>query len=400
MYVHIKTVFHATVANTKELSTFFACRIYFIGHSVWVHTKKQVNTTPRVWSCNEWDPLEEVIVGTVQNATVPVWSPVLASTAPNHAKWFFEKYGGQLFPEEMREKADKELDNLVSVLQSLGIVVRRPDALNFNAEYQTPWWKSKGLYAAMPRDVIMVVGDTIVEASMAWRSRYFEVFAYRTIIEEYFRDGARWLAAPKSTMADDFYNTQYDPNYPTIDGVRQFVINEREVAFDAADFTRCGKDLFVQKSNVTNAMGIEWVRRHIGSEFTIHEVEFGDEYPMHIDTTIVPLAPGKLMINPEWVQKPEIPPIFDSWEIIEAPPPVKPYDSALYFSSDWLTMNFLIIDEKRVIVEENETPLIALLKKHGFEPIPIPFRNFYPFGGSVHCATADIRRRGPLQSYF
>jgi glycine amidinotransferase len=63
-------------------------------------------------------------------------------------------------------------------------------------------------------------------------------------------------------------------------------------------------------------------------------------------------------------------------------------------------MNILSVDEKRIIVEEHEAPLIALLQQHGFEPIPIPFRDFYPFGGSVHCATADIRRRGTLCSYF
>ncbi|MCB9811824.1 amidinotransferase [Candidatus Nomurabacteria bacterium] len=354
----------------------------------------------KVWSCNEWDPLEEVIVGTVKYATVPKWTPWLASTTPSHAKWFFEKYGGQPFPEEMTENAEVELDNLSNVLTELGVTVHRPTPFDFGQEYRTPWWDSQGLYAAMPRDVMMVVGDTIVEAPMAWRSRYFEIFAFRDLIEKYFEGGAKWLAAPKSSMSDSFYRRDYDPENPTIDGVRQFVISEREVSFDAADFTRVGKDIFVQKSNVTNTLGIEWVRRHIGDEYTIHEVEFGDEHPMHIDTTIVPLAPGKLMINPSWVTRDQIPKIFDSWEIIEAPEPVHPYDKALYFSSDWLTMNFLSIDERRILVEENEAPLIELLRKHGFEPIPIPFRNFYPFGGSIHCATADIRRRGELKSYF
>ncbi len=353
-----------------------------------------------VWSCNEWDPLEEVIVGSVENATVPIWNQYLASTTPKHAKWFFEQHGGKPFPGDMIEKATIELDGLVKTLKQLDIIVHRPDKQDFNTEYSSPWWSSQGLYSAMPRDVMMIIGDTIVEAPMAWRSRYFEIFAFRRLMEGYFKDGARWLAAPKPSMAEGFYNPEYDPSQATKDGVRQFVITEKEIAFDAADFTRCGKDIFVQKSNVTNAIGIEWVRRHIGSEFNIHEVEFDDENPMHIDTTIVPLAPGKLMINPSWVRREQIPKMFDSWEIIEAPEPVKPYDSALYFSSDWLTMNFLSIDEKRIIVEENEEPLIKLLQKHGFEPIPIPFRNFYPFGGSIHCATADIRRRGELKSYF
>lgn len=354
----------------------------------------------RVWSCNEWDPLEEVIVGTVENAIVPVWNPALAATTPTHAKWFFEKYGGHPFPDDMIKNATAELDNLVSILQDLDVTVQRPTPGAYEREYTTPWWSSKGLYAAMPRDVLMVIGDTIVEAPMAWRSRYFEIFAYRELMHAYFKDGAKWLAAPKPSMDDAFYNAEYDPENATIDGVRQFVVSEEEVAFDAADFVRCGTDIFVQKSNVTNAMGIEWVRRHIGSEFSVHEVEFGDEHPMHIDTTIVPLAPGKLLINPHWVTREQLPEQFASWDIIECPPPVKPYDSALYFSSDWLTMNMLTLDPKRLIVEENEAPLIALLEEHGFEVITVPFRNFYPFGGSIHCATADIRRSGELTSYF
>lgn len=359
-----------------------------------------MSDTKRVWSCNEWDPLEEVVVGTVENAVVPMWSKSLGSSTPSHSRWFFDKYGGRPFPPDMIESAREELDGLVKVLESFDITVHRPDPFDFSQKFKTPWWDSTGLYAAMPRDVIMVVGDAIVEASMAWRSRYFEIFAYRDLIEECFKDGAKWLAAPKSSMSDDFYNREYTPEEPEVDGVRQFAISEKEVAFDAADFVRCGTDIFVQKSNVTNGMGIEWVRRHIGPEFTVHEVSFGDDHPMHIDTTIVPLAPGKLMINPEWVSKDHLPEMFDSWDIILAPEPEVRYDSALYFSSDWLTMNILSIDETHVIVEENEYSLMKMLEKHGFVPVPIPFRNFYPFGGSVHCATADIRRRGELQSYF
>jgi glycine amidinotransferase len=352
-----------------------------------------------VWSCNEWDPLEEVIVGVVEGATVPSWDDAaLRATTPAHASWFFKKFGGKHFPKKMIDAASRELDNLSKVLQSLGVIVRRPEKVDFRKSYSTPWWKSKGLYAAMPRDVFLIVGDRIIEAPMAWRTRYFESFAYRGLVQEYFKSGALWLTAPKSSMDDEFYNKKYNPNKPRIEGKRQFVVSNEEIAFDAADFVRLGKDIIVQKSNVTNEMGIEWVRRHIGPEYTVHEFEFGDDHPMHIDTTIVPLAPGKLLINPVYVKK--IPALFKNWDIIKAPKPVKPYDSALYFSSDWLTMNILSVNEKQVIVEETELPLIKLLKEHGFDPIPVPFRNFYPFGGSVHCATTDIRRKGILQSYF
>lgn len=351
-----------------------------------------------VSSYNEWDPLEEVIVGTVEGAVVPPWDRITQATMPDHAAWFFQQHGGKPFPAEMIEKASVELDNLVKVFEGLGITVRRPEKIDFSVEYQTPWWKSRGLYAAMPRDVLLVVGDAIIESPMAWRTRYFESFAYHKLLKEYFDKGAKWLVAPRSSMDDRFYDANYDPEKPYIDGVKQFPITNEEVAFDAADFVRFGTDILVQKSHVTNDTGIEWVRRHIGPEYRVHEVEFGDTHPMHIDTTIIPLAPGKILINPTWVEK--LPPMFDTWDVLVAPGPAKTFDSALYFSSDWLSLNMLSIDEKRIIVEEQEQPLIDFLTKHGFEPIPVPFRNFYPFGGSVHCATTDVRRRGSLQTYF
>lgn len=63
-----------------------------------------------------------------------------------------------------------------------------------------------GMYAAMPRDILMVVGNEIIEAPMAWRSRFFEYRAYRPLIKEYFRKGAKWTTPPKPTMSDELYD--------------------------------------------------------------------------------------------------------------------------------------------------------------------------------------------------
>lgn len=63
-----------------------------------------------------------------------------------------------------------------------------------------------GMYAAMPRDILLVVGNEIIEAPMAWRARFFEYRAYRPLIKEYFRNGAKWTTAPKPTMADELYD--------------------------------------------------------------------------------------------------------------------------------------------------------------------------------------------------
>lgn len=63
-----------------------------------------------------------------------------------------------------------------------------------------------GMYAAMPRDILLVVGNEIIEAPMAWRARFFEYRAYRPLIKEYFRKGAKWTTAPKPTMANELYD--------------------------------------------------------------------------------------------------------------------------------------------------------------------------------------------------
>ena len=128
------------------------------------------------------------------------------------------------------------------------------EALDHGKVYATPDFSSSGLYAAMPRDFLIVIGDELIEAPMAWRSRFFEYRAYRPLIKEYFSQGAKWTAAPKPLMSDELYDKGYpiqgvaDRNRLTAEG--RFVTTEFEPCFDAADFMRAGTDIFVQRSQV------------------------------------------------------------------------------------------------------------------------------------------------------
>ena len=58
----------------------------------------------------------------------------------------------------------------------------------------------------MPRDILLIIGEEIIECPMAWRSRFFEYRAYRELIKEYFRAGAKWTTPPKPLMSDKLYN--------------------------------------------------------------------------------------------------------------------------------------------------------------------------------------------------
>ena len=353
-----------------------------------------------VSSYNEWDPLEEVIVGRLEGATIPSGHISVTSNLPPLAAKVFRLAGGFRYPNWMVRLAQRELDHFIHILESEGINVRRPDIVDFVQPYRSPYWSSRGFSTACPRDIFLIIGNEIIETPTCWRSRYFEVGAYRFLLKEYFLKGARWTAAPKPELTDQLFDYNY--RVPKPDESLRFVVNEFEPVFDAADFVRCGRDLFVTRSNVTNTMGIEWLRRHLGSGFKIHELESRSRQPMHINSTFMPLAPGKVLVNPEYLDVERLPPILKTWDVLVAPrpDPVEGIMTRISMCSPWTSINVLMLDERRVVVDNSQVTLIRALKDWGFTPIPCPFLSYGPFGGSFHCAVLDVRRRGNLQSYF
>ena len=45
-------------------------------------------------------------------------------------------------------------------------------------------------------------------------------------------------------------------------------------------------------------------------------------------------------------------------------------------------------------------PGIVDTDKLNFEVVPVPFRDAYPFGGALHCATTDVYRESSQEDYF
>ncbi|MGH3911800.1 MAG: amidinotransferase [Pseudonocardiaceae bacterium] len=342
-------------------------------------------------SYTEWDPLEEVVVGNLAGGVFPTWQPSMRAVVPEDSVSLFQERGGSPYPPEQVRAAERELNAFVDALELEGITVVRPESIDYSLAFSTPSWKSAGLYSTMPRDLLIVIGGTIVEAPLSWRCRQHEVDAYRPLIKSYFRQGAGWLQAPRPHLTDELFSA--DPQLDSGD----YAITEFEPVFDAADFVRFGQDIVVQKSHVTNDFGIDWLQRALGSTYRIHRVAVNDPHAMHIDATIVPLAPGRLLVNPERYVPHAL---FRGWEILEAPKPTLPADWPMYLCSPWVSMNVLSLDERTVVVERQEEPLIEALQDWGFRCIPLDFRHVYTFGGSFHCGTLDIRRRGALRQFL
>ena len=64
--------------------------------------------------------------------------------------------------------------------------------------------------------------------------------------------------------------------------------------------------------------------------------------------------------------------------------------------SPWTSINVLMLDHRRIVVEASQSTLHRALKDRGFEPLLLPFLAY----GAFHCATLDTRRRGALEDYF
>lgn len=334
---------------------------------------------------DEWSPLEEVIVGTALGARVP------SSDRGQHTIRCPDLSAIPVGPFDPRciAEAEEDIAGLIALLESQGIRVRQPVALDHSREYSTPDWKSDGMHTFCPRDTLLAVGRTIIETPMSLRSSQYESLAYRPILREYMDSGARWISAPKPELKESGYN-RFDRSL--------LAVLEEEPVFDAANCLRLGSDILYLVSDSGNLSGARWLQTTLGDRYRVHPCE-NIYKSTHIDTTITALRPGLLLVNPARVSEKTIPDVLRSWEVILAPEPVDTGFLGYPFSSPWISMNLLSISPELVVLEESQTELIRMLEKKGISCAPLPWRQGRSLGGGFHCATLDVRRTGTLESF-
>ena len=337
---------------------------------------------------NEWDPLEEVIVGRATNARI---------AKPDHGLFAIEyRHCGSAeaipsgpYPDRVIGETEEDLEILVSHLQDLGVVVHRPGAWDHSRCIQTPDWQTDGQYNYCPRDLIVAADDWLIEAPMTLRCRQLETLSFKPLLLDYMRRGARWVAAPRPRLADDAYS---------VDGTHPLALTEVEPIFDAANVLRLGSDLLYLVSDSGNRRGAEWLQSILGSRFRVHTCE-GIYSGTHIDTTITPVRPGLVVVNGERVGPHNLPALFAGWEVIYLHDVVDIGYSGTAYASKWIGINFLMVRPDLAIVDGMQRPLIAQLERRGIEVLPLRLRHARTLGGGFHCVTLDVRRRGRLESY-
>ncbi len=371
-------------------------------------------------SHNEWDKLEEIIVGDGFPSTLPALE--LSFQLFFHNNIHGQSYDERIFNKESPikkqyvEEMNEDVEEFVQILKDFGTKVRRPKVPKKIEEVKTPHWKSTNFNSLMTRDLVLIVGDMIIETPVSVRYRMFETDYMKHLFMEYFKSGARWISAPRPLILDESFDFSYALKSNWDEGAKEFYEKLKsqeksdlgygyEMMFDAANCMRFGRDIVMNAVTENQRLGVQWLQRVLGDEYKLWTIEMVDS---HIDSTVVPLKPGLLLTTWKTPEKEMgLPEPLRKWDIVEAPMPEDPeaeydYDgSELLLASAAIDTNVLSLDQNTVVCHNvNYKHLQPLLKPYNIECIPCRMRHSRIFGGAFHCLTLDIRRQSKLERYF
>ena len=390
----------------------------------------------KINSHNEWDKLKEVIVGSAKGLAATIeWHHEDEISKENMEKAV--ALGKKASPSWFVEEIIEDLDNLSNSLKDFGANVKRPKEHNISKFYSSPFWTSSGNNLYNVRDLNLVVGNKVIESPSHNISRYFETTALYDIWYEYFDEGFTWIAGPKPKLeinpVKPYFRdekervlTDEDKMHQELTGGRLEKLHklaEDEILFEAANTVRMGRDLLYLVSSSGNYKGGKWLQSVLGDEYKVHMTDTLYR-ASHLDSTVLCLKPGLVLLNSKRASKDNLPEIFNKWDKIWFEDVAPTSEKELKFqkdirdpiakeladmgfssnlgsmSSPWVGMNILSLDPETVLIDERQTNLIKKLEEYRFKTIPVKLRHMYTQGGGIHCATLDTVRESKLESYF
>lgn len=301
----------------------------------------------------------------------------------------------------------EDVEGVAKQLAALSVAVHRPtEPAPDLTRVVTPAWDAAVVPPLNVRDISLVMGDEIIETPPTLRDRYFENQFLKPVFQEYFRRGARWTVMPRPLMTDASFdpdNQNAAPNIEVPEDPRPSPYDAGvELMIDAANCLRLGRDLVVNISNANHALAVEWLERHLHGRFRVHRMHALTQ--SHIDSVVVPLRPGKLLVRSADVAD-FLPAALRSWDLVVPPSPqIGDYpqypDGDPIPPSPYIDLNVLSIDENTVMVNDACKTLIRTLEEHRFTVVPVRHRHRRLFGGGFHCFTLDTVRAGGAETYF
>ncbi|MFB7618831.1 glycine amidinotransferase [Kitasatospora sp. NPDC056181] len=379
----------------------------------------------RLNSYDDFTPLKEVVLGSAVNyaerlrdlsfdmfisdnvsgargyyASITDWRPGEDRKKRNEPQRLAMK---ERFLDELIE----DVEGIATALKSLGLTVHRPMRLAPEAtEMSAPGWSAPVTPPLNVRDNTLILGDEIIETPPTLRARYFETQFLKPVFMRYFEQGARWTTMPRPMMTDASFDPANEDAAPNIEAPLDPQASPYdvgvEIMIDGANCLRLGRDLIVNISNANHALACDWLERHLEGRFRVHRMHKLTQ--SHIDSVVIPLRPGTLLVRSEGVLD-YLPEPLRKWDVIVPPAPtVSDYpqyeNDTPIPASPYIDLNLLSIDEQTVMVNDACKTLIATLENKGFTVVPVRHRHRRLFGGGFHCFTLDTVRTGGAEDYL
>jgi N-dimethylarginine dimethylaminohydrolase len=375
-------------------------------------------------SHNEWDRLKAVVVGTVEGFRPGLELEENAGASVAEAFELAKK----AFPGWYLEEVAEDLEGLCEILRGAGVTVLRPRWRERSAEFSTPNWSAAGFDLYNVRDLHIVFGNTLVACAPSSRYRQYESLAFHELLyAHFFEDGFRWVCAPMPRLDGKYLheikrpktaleNSEDELHGQLSGGLREVYhyLDEHEVIFDAANVIRMDRDILFLMSCTGNRKAMQWLSHVLGSDYRIHMTHAYRS--SHLDSTILPLRRGTVLLNGARVNESTCPTVFEGWDKIYftdvAPVPESELDfhrttrlpvyhhlarlgvqSGLnHISSPWAGLNVLSLSPDTVLVHDRQAALIKGLERKRLTVIPVRMRHCYTMLGGLHCTTLDVVR--------
>lgn len=379
-------------------------------------------------SHNEWGALKAVVVGTVEGFSAGV---ELSNPEPG----LLDKAVGlvqKAYPKWYLDEVAEDLEGLCDIFRQAKVEVLRPRWSEAGSRFETPNWSAAGFDIYNVRDLHIVFGDMLISSAPSSRFRLFESYAMQELVYTHFFDqGLRWVASPMPKLKGDYIHEIQRPRSElesVEDSLHQRLSNglsetfhyldDHEIIFDAANIIRVGRDVLFLVSSTGNRKAARWLQDVLGPDYRVHVTHAYRS--SHLDSTILPLRPGTVLLNGARVSEETCPPIFKGWDKLYftdvAPVPEAETDfhktvrrpiyeelnklgvvsNLNHISSPWAGLNVFSLDPKTVLVHDRQTRMISTLEAKGFTVIPVRMRHCYSMLGGLHCTTLDVVRDSAL----
>lgn len=302
----------------------------------------------KINSNNEWDTLKEVVVGSATMANWPVNDPIF-SIESEKTLWKETPVPRGPVPQWLIDEANDDLEILSDVLRSFDVKVHRPYDLDFV--------QLDGMYNYCPRDRLIVSGDTVIDTAMMYPCRDQEIAALDFVCKA----ANTVISMPRG----------------------------QGMVLDAANICRLGDTWLYLVSASGNYLALEWLQQQV-PHINIEVCNFYSG--VHIDSTIVPIREGLVVLNASRVNLENIPKCLKSWNKIWVNDVVEQSFFQYPYASKWIGLNMLSVNPNTVIIDRNQTELIKQLEQHGIDIIPLTLRHSRTLGGGFHCVTLDLLR--------